>query len=477
MLVNESLGRKPIKSIAIVVTCWLSVMANSASAQKSAPTDAVSAASHSDVNKDSSSTGTKNGAVAGDTGSSGADSQSSSSSDHDSTGSAASSAGSDQSSSVESATDDGATGAKITATEVSVTPLDKSGEEQSQEVYATNDKARTKLLQQHEAVQHFHASQSYAKEWDYELAELEIRAAIMYMPEMKIAHRDYCLIAIMRCQPLRALAEFFMVVGLADPIPLTEDQQKELRTQASQAHYKKGLAKATDGKWDDAITELLWARTYLPNDPAIHRSLGFAYASKGDFKMAEQYYRSSIEIDPSNAFARADFAFLLAKKGKRDQAVAEMAEAVKADPDSTALHVDLGWLAEAQGDLATAEEEFRSAVERSPQYTALWMHLGQILEKQNKIDAARDAYSKAFEAERSSKEAQAALARLSKTASPAQTTQPSVGKTDGAVTPLVGDGVARTETPVGGPVSPQVEKQEGISAAPKEQTSQPVAQP
>ncbi len=434
MSAPKSFRSKQFRHIAIAATCWLAMMANTALAQKPVATPENGPAARTGASETSQPTDTKGGAAEGPS-TDPASSTSSSSSGSSTTQSGDES--SNESSEAEDTAQNGGTDAKVTATEASVTPLDTAAsDDQSQESYGPNDKKRVKLLQQHEAVQHFLASQSYAKEWDYELAELEVRAAIMYMPEMKIAHRDYCLIAMIRCKPLRALAEFFMVVGLADPIPLTEDQQKELRTEASQAHYKKGLDKATEGKWDDAITELLWARTYLPNDPAILRSLGFAYGSKGDFKMAEQYYRSSIDIDPGNAFARADFAFLLAKKGKKDQAVAEMTEAVKTDPDSTALHVDLGWLAEAQGDIVTAEKEFRAAVKRSPQYTALWMHLGQILEKQNKLEGARQAYLKAIEAERSNGDAKAALARLDKTASPASSNPKSTTPASESVTPL-----------------------------------------
>lgn len=311
----------------------------------------------------------------------------------------------------------------ITSREASVTPLDTADSEE--DYYARYNKQQMALFQQHEAVQHFNASQHYMKKWDTELAELELRAAIMYMPSLKIAHRDYCLVALLRGKPLRALAEFMMVVGLGEPLPLTEQQQKELRTEASQAHYKKGLEEATSGKWDDAITELMWARTYLPNDLAIHRSLAFAYASKGDFKMAERYYQSTFSIDPTDAFARADFAYLLSQKGEKAQAVAEMAKAVKADPDSTALHVDLGWLAEAKGDLAKAEEEFRAALKRSPQYAALWIHLGQLLEKRNKIDDARIAYKTAVEKEPSNEEAKTALVRIG---SPAPAVPPAAQK-------------------------------------------------
>jgi tetratricopeptide (TPR) repeat protein len=306
--------------------------------------------------------------------------------------------------------DETGTEGSITAREAQITPLE--GAEPEEDPYAGHSKQQIALLQQHEAVQHFDASKYYTSKWDLELAELELRAAIMYMPNLKIAHRDYCVVAAMRFKPMRSFAELLMVLGLCEPIPLTEQQQKDLRIEAAQAHYKKGVEEAKKEKWDDAITEFMWSRTYLPNDIAIHRSLAFAYASKGNFKMAEQYYQSTFSIDPSDAFAHADFAYLLNSKGQKDQALAEMSKAVSVDPDSTALHVDLGFLAESKGDLTKAENEFRAALKRSPQYSSLWYHLGQLLEKKHNIKGAKVAYVTALEKESSNVDAQTALALL-----------------------------------------------------------------
>ena len=324
-----------------------------------------------------------------------------------------------------------------------ITPLGKSHASaeavEEEDPYAAYNKQQMALFQQHEAVQHYNAAKYYMKNWDNELAELELRAAIMYMPDLRIAHRDYCIIALVRGKILRAIAEFCMVFGIGEPIALTQEQQAALRTEASQAHYKKGLELATKGNWDESISELMWSRTYLPNDPAVHRSLAFAYASKGDFKMAEQYYQSTFSIDPNDAFAHADFAYLLSKKGKTNEAVSEMAKAVKADPDSPALHVDLGWLAESKGDLKTAETEFRAALNRAPQYGQLWYHLGQILEKREMTSDAVAAYKTAVEKEPSNKLAQAALVRLApplNAPAPAAASQAKSKLADGPITPI-----------------------------------------
>ena len=270
-------------------------------------------------------------------------------------------------------------------------PLDKPGA--SSEEAAAEE---TKEFKESQAVQHFNAARSYLNSWEPDLAELELRSAIMYMPKLKIAHRDYCLVAMMRGKPLRALAEFMMVVGLGDPVPLRDNQRQMLVQEASKGHYDKALKLAKKGKWDDAISEFMWAKTYTPNDPAVLRSLAFAFASKGDFKMAEDYYSRLFQLNPDDAFAHADFAFLLSDKGQSDKAVQQLQQAVKLRPDAAALHVDLGWLAQSKGDYSEAEKEFRDAVELSPKHPALWSQLGLVLEKEGRVDEARSAFKKAL---------------------------------------------------------------------------------
>ncbi len=327
-----------------------------------------------------------------------------------------------------------------------ITELDTKGSDTEYDAYLKENKEHLKLLQQHEAVQHYNAAKHYMSIWDADLSELELRAAIMYMPDLKIAHRDYCLLALLHGKPLRSLAEFLMVVGLGDPIPLNEKQQKELRIEASRAHYKRGLDFAKDGKWDDAISELFWSKTYMPSDPAISRSLAFAYASKGDFKTAQSYYQSALSVDPNDPYAHADYAFLLSDKGHADQAFSEMALAVKLNPNATALHVDLGYLAESKGDWQTAYREFSKAAQLSPRHAILWYHLGEVLQKLNRAAEARSAYQKALALEPDDMQVQEALSKLGP--APAKTN-------DGASKAEVRDNVkppavvdANTEAPV-----------------------------
>ena len=65
-----------------------------------------------------------------------------------------------------------------------------------------------------QGLNHYNLGRFYFTHWQLPLAEVEYEVSIMYAPAMKIAHRDYCLVSLLRGHPLRALAEMMMVVGL-----------------------------------------------------------------------------------------------------------------------------------------------------------------------------------------------------------------------------------------------------------------------
>jgi Tfp pilus assembly protein PilF len=275
-----------------------------------------------------------------------------------------------------------------------------------------NPEAQQALAEQ-EATEHYYLAKNYFEKWQLDLAEIEYDEAIKCSPDMKIAHRDMWLLSLCKLNIPRSFAEMIMVTGLADPVALNDKERAELDQRAMHLHYKKAISVVSDGKaWDEAITELRWAMTYAPDSTAIHHSLAFVYASKGDFKLAEQEYSKTFALAPTDGVAHADFANLLADKGQADRAQEEMRKAVQLSPTAAALHVDLGWMAESRSDVNTAATEFKKAVELSPNHAGLWAHLGRLLEKQGQVADAQSAYAKALGLDPALTEAKESLDRL-----------------------------------------------------------------
>lgn len=273
------------------------------------------------------------------------------------------------------------------------------------------DQARmTQLLQR--AAQHYELASHYFSHWDLDLAEVELDETVCIFPEFRIAHRDLCLLALLKFNFPRSLAEFMMVTGLTDPTPYSDEDKTALDDKAMKLHYNKALALGKQDKWNDAITELMWAQTYAPGNAMVHHSLAFAYASSGDFTKAEDEYKTVFQDAPSDGMAHADFANLLADRGNSAKAEAEMRQAVALSPNAAALHVDLGWLAESRKDLPAAETEFKAAVKLSPRHSGLWTHLARIEEHMGDITNAEQSYGQALQLDAQNEEAKDSLDRL-----------------------------------------------------------------
>lgn len=251
-------------------------------------------------------------------------------------------------------------------------------------------------LAQTQALDHFDLARFYFGQLDFKMCELELEAAIMYMPTMKAAHRDYCVVSLLTGHPLRSVAELMMVAGLGEPVPLTEPEKVELKAKGAKLHYRKALEYGKKEKWDNSIAELQWALDFTPTNAAIKRSLAFALASKGEFDMAEETYKDSLAADPGDPYAHADFAYLLSDKGDQNKAFSQLAQAVQLAPQAAALHVDLAWMAETKGDFKLASDELEKAIKISPTHAGLWAHLGRVDERKGDVDGAIAAYNRAL---------------------------------------------------------------------------------
>jgi Flp pilus assembly protein TadD len=246
-----------------------------------------------------------------------------------------------------------------------------------------------------DALQHYDAARVYLGAGNTEMAELELQAAIWKDGSVRAFHRDYCVVALLRGHPMRAVAEAVMVFGLGDAIDLSEAQANKLQDNGCKLHYRRGLELAKNQKWKEAVSEFQWALRYRPRNPKVMRSMAFANASMGNIELAEKQYGSSFAEDPSDAYGHADFAYLLADTGNAEEALKQLQEAVKLQPKVAALHIDLGWMAESKGNLAEAEGQFAEATKLSPNHAALWAHLGRVQSREGKAEQAGEAYAKA----------------------------------------------------------------------------------
>ncbi|MBX9725558.1 MAG: tetratricopeptide repeat protein [Candidatus Obscuribacterales bacterium] len=269
-------------------------------------------------------------------------------------------------------------------------------------------------------MQHWSLSKKYVKDWDLDLAETELDLSIMDSPDLKVAHRDLCLVSLLKFNVFRSLAEFMMTIGLGEAIPMNDEEASKLIEDGMVKHYKKGLSFARKQEWKPTLFELELAEHLVPDDYAVQRSLAFAYANTGNFEKAEQHYKKTFELAPHDGSSRADLAYFLAANGKVGEAQKEMEEAVKSAPKAAAYHVDLSFMAEKSGDLNLASKELKEAVTLSPQHANLWEHLGQVCERQGDTQQAVEAYSHAVALDPQLADAKQRLEKLQANLAPQQ---------------------------------------------------------
>jgi Tfp pilus assembly protein PilF len=293
-------------------------------------------------------------------------------------------------------------------------------DENSKADAVAEDRIATEDLQtvvEERAAGHIGLEHRYFSRCDFDLAEVEMQEAIACLPESKSIHRDYCLLALAKMNPSKAMAEFMLATGLGEAVPYTDQEKDAIDARAAKLHYRKALSYGKSGRWPATVFELQLAANYAPDNANIKRSLAFAYANDNKFDLAETTYQETFEMTPQDAFSHADFAFMLAQEGKQNSAFDQIAKAVQLQPKVAALHIDLAWFAENKGDLNKAYHEVREAINLSPNHAGLWAHLGHVSEKQGDDNAAKDAYNKALKLDPDNFDAKTALAKLAQSAS------------------------------------------------------------
>ena len=147
------------------------------------------------------------------------------------------------------------------------------------------------------------------------------------------------------------------------------------------AYYNLGLARQKQGKWDEAIACYQEARELQPDNreaevslanalhvqgklpseeqaryAAINLDLGNKHKQAGDVKVAIEYYRQAITMQPDLADAHYNLGLALQTKGKWEEAIACYQKARELQPDSIEAEVSLANALYAQGKLPSEEQ-------------------------------------------------------------------------------------------------------------------------
>ena len=134
---------------------------------------------------------------------------------------------------------------------------------------------------------------------------------------------------------------------------------------------------------------------------------------QGDFELAAQLYRRSIELHPT-AEAHTFLGWAYHYQGKIDEAIAECKKAIQLDPSYGNPYNDIGAYLIERGDHDQAIPWLEQAI-ASPRYEAYhypWYNLGRVYAAQESYSKARECFRKSLEIEPSYALAEEALHKL-----------------------------------------------------------------
>jgi len=111
---------------------------------------------------------------------------------------------------------------------------------------------------------------------------------------------------------------------------------------------------------DKQAQPLLTELQKKPKDAALLNQTALTYKAAHQFKLAAEYFKKSLEIDPKNVAVRADYASCLYYTGDVDGAIAQLQKSLTYDPKHVGTLYNLGmieWKGKGDADAAVATWE------------------------------------------------------------------------------------------------------------------------
>ena len=221
-----------------------------------------------------------------------------------------------------------------------------------------------------------------------------------------------------------------------------------LNPEYAEVHYNIGLLLADEGKLDQAINHYNKALKINYKNANVHADLGLAFYKQAKYNEAIAHYLEALKIGGEKTHTHNHLANALFKSGKVDEAIKHYKRALELKPDDASSHSDLGnvlimsgKINEAiehyetslkirpghartlsnlgnafltSGKLQEAEEKYLESLRISNENAPTHYNLGVCLERQGRTDEAIGIYKQALIVNPQYKQAQQALARLSK---------------------------------------------------------------
>ncbi|MCI0377994.1 MAG: tetratricopeptide repeat protein [Gemmataceae bacterium] len=138
------------------------------------------------------------------------------------------------------------------------------------------------------------------------------------------------------------------------------------------------------------------ALTLTPQDPALVFNMGQCHDRLGDWRKAEQYYLTCLELDVKHGAARHAQTMLLSRTGRAPEAKRMVQEYVQQHPARADALVLDGWRLRQEKALPLAQQRLQQALALEPNHPRGLVELGIVYEMSGMPERALALYERAL---------------------------------------------------------------------------------
>lgn len=185
----------------------------------------------------------------------------------------------------------------------------------------------------------------------------------------------------------------FLALGCASGNKGKSEKQKK-----ADLYFSHGTSNLQDKKYTEALSNLMKAATYTPDDSRIQNNLGMAFYFKKDKNQAIHHIKKAIELDEKNYDAYVNLASIYYNDNNFRAAEKYYQKVRKALTYKAQYRVlyNLSLIEFKRGNSIKTLEYLEQAITENSEYCPAYYLRGRVLETQRKFKEAYDAYRKSY---------------------------------------------------------------------------------
>lgn len=133
------------------------------------------------------------------------------------------------------------------------------------------------------------------------------------------------------------------------------------------------------------------------SDPTAYEYVGLQFLEMGEYELAEETFRSALEIDPTLSSSWQNLADVYLWQDDIQGAIAVMQQGIEANPNSSELFEGLGWLYRDAGEYENAIAAFEKVIELDPNRSMAYSGLAEFYFEIDQTEKAFTTLEEALE--------------------------------------------------------------------------------